>query len=116
MRISDCSSDVCSADLVDPAYETATVQRSIEGLLRERRGIGSGEEDNFRVTDTQQIADTLSGTKRILTTVLGAVAAVSLLVGRSAERSGGKRCVSTCRSWWWPDTDKQKKTNIRMKT
>ncbi|HEY9552011.1 ABC transporter permease [Allosphingosinicella sp.] len=66
---------------VDPAYETATVQRSIEGLLRERRGIGRGEEDNFRVTDTQQIADTLSGTTRILTTVMGAVAAVSLLVG-----------------------------------
>src|SRR3546814_10706487 len=81
MRISDCSSDVCSADLVDPAYETATVQRSIEGLLRERRGIGRGEEDNFRVTDTQQIADTLSGTTRILTTVMGEVAAVSLLVG-----------------------------------
>ncbi|MDT9599370.1 ABC transporter permease [Sphingosinicella rhizophila] len=66
---------------VDAAYETATVQRSIEGLLRERRGIQPGEEDNFRITDTQQIAQTLSGTTRILTTVMGAVAAVSLLVG-----------------------------------
>jgi putative ABC transport system permease protein len=66
---------------VDSAYETAAVQRSIEGLLRERRGIQRGEEDDFRVTDTQQIAATLSGTTRILTTVMGAVAAVSLLVG-----------------------------------
>jgi putative ABC transport system permease protein len=66
---------------VDPAYETAAVQRSIESLLRERREVGPGEEDNFRITDTQQIAETLSGTTRILTTVMGAVAAVSLLVG-----------------------------------
>jgi putative ABC transport system permease protein len=33
------------------------------------------------VLDTQQIAETLSGTTRIMTTLLGAVAAVSLLVG-----------------------------------
>jgi putative ABC transport system permease protein len=37
--------------------------------------------DNFNVLDTQQLADTLSGTTRIMTTLLGAVAAVSLLVG-----------------------------------
>ena len=70
---------------VDPAYETAAVQRSIESLLRERREVGPGEEDNFRITDTQQIADTLSGTTRILTTVMGAVAAVSLAIGAVAR-------------------------------
>ena len=31
--------------------------------------------------DTQQLADTLSGTTKVMTTLLGAVAAVSLLVG-----------------------------------
>ena len=31
--------------------------------------------------DTKQLADTLSGTTRVMTTLLGAVAAVSLLVG-----------------------------------
>ena len=66
---------------VDPRYETATVQRSIESLLRERRNVSNPREDDFRVTDTAQIAETLSGTTRILTTVMGAVAAVSLLVG-----------------------------------
>ena len=66
---------------VDDAYETASVQRSIEDLLRERRAIAPGEPDNFNIFDTQQISETLSGTTRILTTVMGAVAAVSLLVG-----------------------------------
>ncbi|AAZ97365.1 conserved hypothetical protein [Thiobacillus denitrificans ATCC 25259] len=50
-------------------------------LLRERRGIADNEEDDFRVMDTRQIAETLTGTTRVLTMLLGAVAAVSLLVG-----------------------------------
>jgi putative ABC transport system permease protein len=50
-------------------------------LMRERRKIGEGEDDNFNVLDTRQIAETLSGTTRVMTTLLGAVAAVSLLVG-----------------------------------
>jgi len=50
-------------------------------LMRERRKIGENEEDNFNVMDTRQIAETLSGTTRVMTTLLGAVAAVSLLVG-----------------------------------
>jgi len=33
------------------------------------------------VLDTQQLAETLSGTTKVMTTLLGAVAAVSLLVG-----------------------------------
>ena len=60
---------------------TTTVQRDIESLMRERRRIGRGEEDNFSVMDMQEIAQTLTGTTQILTTLLGAVAAVSLLVG-----------------------------------
>ncbi|MGH6781750.1 MAG: ABC transporter permease, partial [Sphingomonadaceae bacterium] len=66
---------------VDDAYDTATVQSSIEGLLRERRNISGGKQDDFNIFDTKQISDTLSGTTQILTALLGAVAAVSLLVG-----------------------------------
>jgi putative ABC transport system permease protein len=50
-------------------------------LLRERRRITAGEEDDFNVMDTKEIAQTLSGTTKTLTALLGAVAAVSLLVG-----------------------------------
>ncbi len=57
------------------------VQDQTVRLMRERRNIGANEEDDFRVMDTRQIAETLTGTTRILTLLLGAVAAVSLLVG-----------------------------------
>ena len=57
------------------------VKASVTQLLRERRNLAAGDEDNFNVLDTKQLADTLSGTTKVLTTLLGAVAAVSLLVG-----------------------------------
>jgi len=61
--------------------DTAKVQADIERLLRERRGIRPGEEDDFRVADMKQIADTQTATTGVLTMLLGAVAGVSLLVG-----------------------------------
>lgn len=60
---------------------TETVQRQIEALLRERRHITGDEDDDFNVLDTKEIAETMSGATRVLTALLGAVAAVSLLVG-----------------------------------
>ncbi|WP_028576326.1 ABC transporter permease [Desulfomicrobium escambiense] len=57
------------------------VKKQLGLLLRERRNIGENEDDDFRVMDTRQIAETLTGTTKILTMLLGAVAAVSLLVG-----------------------------------
>jgi putative ABC transport system permease protein len=61
--------------------DTAKVQADIEQLLRERRNIGPGEEDDFSVRDMKQIVQTMAGTTAMLTGLLGAVAAVSLLVG-----------------------------------
>ena len=57
------------------------VKDQLSLLLRERRNISANEDDDFRVLDTRQIAETLTSTTRILTMLLGAVAAVSLLVG-----------------------------------
>ena len=54
---------------------------AVQQLMRERRKVSGNEEDNFSVLDTRQIAETLSGTTRVMTMLLGAVAAVSLLVG-----------------------------------
>jgi putative ABC transport system permease protein len=53
----------------------------LESLMRERRKLTDEAENNFMVMDTRQIAETLTGTTKILTMLLGAVAAVSLLVG-----------------------------------
>jgi putative ABC transport system permease protein len=50
-------------------------------LLRERRRLGPTAEDDFAIMDPQDIATALTGTTRVLTTLLAAVAAVSLLVG-----------------------------------
>lgn len=60
---------------------TTKVQGDLERLMRERRRITAGEDDDFSVNDMTQIAETMSGTTTILTGLLGAVAAVSLLVG-----------------------------------
>ena len=57
------------------------VKASLTQLLRELRKLSDTDEDNFNVLDTKQLADTLSGTTKVLTMLLGAVAAVSLLVG-----------------------------------
>jgi putative ABC transport system permease protein len=57
------------------------VKDQLTALLRERRNISDNEDDDFRVMDTRQIAETLTSTTKILTMLLGAVAAVSLLVG-----------------------------------
>lgn len=61
--------------------DSSRVTDSLTQLLRERRKLAEGEDDNFNVLDTRQIAQTLSGTTQLLTSLLGAVAAVSLLVG-----------------------------------
>ena len=61
--------------------DTGKLQADIERLLRERRNIARGQEDDFSVRDMKQIVDTMAGTTAVLTGLLGAVAAVSLLVG-----------------------------------
>jgi putative ABC transport system permease protein len=61
--------------------DTSKVQADVERLLRERRNIARGQEDDFSVRDLRQLAQTVAGTTAMLTGLLGAVAAVSLLVG-----------------------------------
>lgn len=60
---------------------TAKVQADVESLLRELRRIAIGRDDDFSVNDMSQIAAAMTGTTMLLTGLLGAVAAVSLLVG-----------------------------------
>jgi putative ABC transport system permease protein len=61
--------------------DSKRVTAGITQLLRERRKLATTDEDNFNVLDTKQLADTMAGTTKVLTMLLGAVAAVSLLVG-----------------------------------
>ena len=61
--------------------DAEVVKAGVRELLRERRKLADGDDDNFNVLDTRQLGETLSSTTRVMTMLLGAVAAVSLLVG-----------------------------------
>lgn len=60
---------------------TEKVQRDLETLLSERRKIRAGADPDFNVRDLKEVASTFTSSTRVLTALLGAVAAVSLIVG-----------------------------------
>ncbi|MGN6271277.1 MAG: ABC transporter permease [Sphingomonas sp.] len=65
----------------DAAYNSDQVQASLTSLLRERRNLQPGQDNDFNIFDTKQISDTLTGTTTLLTGIVTAVAAISLVVG-----------------------------------
>jgi len=66
---------------VDQSFETSQVQAALTDVLRERRRITAGKDDDFNIFDTKQISDTLTGTTTLLTRIVAAVAGISLVVG-----------------------------------
>jgi putative ABC transport system permease protein len=66
---------------VKDGVSTDKAKAALERLMRERRRIGPNEEDDFNVFDMKQIAAVLTGITSVMTGLLSAVAAVSLLVG-----------------------------------
>ena len=66
---------------VDNRYDSTSISDAISALMRQRRHLQPGTDDNFAIFDSKQLSDTLSTTTRTLTGLLGAVAAVSLIVG-----------------------------------
>ena len=69
-----------SVSTVDES-QTTRAKRQIEALMRERRRLADGQANDFQVHDTREIVQTLQTVTGVLTALLGAVAAVSLLVG-----------------------------------
>jgi putative ABC transport system permease protein len=66
---------------VDDKEQIAQVQAGAERILREQRRVVPGEDDDFSVRDMTQIISAMTSTTSLMTALLGAVAAVSLLVG-----------------------------------
>ncbi len=66
---------------VKDGMSTDKVKVDIGRLMRVRRHLSANEDDNFNVMDLKEISTMLSGTTQVLTGLLSAVAAVSLLVG-----------------------------------
>ncbi|MEM7399850.1 MAG: FtsX-like permease family protein, partial [Pseudomonadota bacterium] len=60
---------------------TEDAMQEVAFIMRDLRRIGAHEEDDFTVMDMKQVASMLTGITGILTGLLAAVAAVSLLVG-----------------------------------
>ncbi len=63
------------------AEQTTKVQQDIETLFRQRRNLRDGDQNDFEVSDLQEISQVVESTTGVLTALLGAVAAVSLIVG-----------------------------------
>ncbi len=63
------------------SVSTEKVQSDLERLMRERRKIREGADDDFNVRDLQEITSAFTNSSRVMTTLLSAVAAVSLVVG-----------------------------------
>jgi putative ABC transport system permease protein len=66
---------------VNPAYNNSAVSTDLARLMRERRHIAPGQTDDFRLIDMKQISDTVSGTLRVMTGLVAAIASISLIVG-----------------------------------
>jgi putative ABC transport system permease protein len=60
---------------------TSLAQEQITTLLRARHKIRAGQEDDFTVRNLSDVAETAAETSRVMTMLLGGIAAVSLLVG-----------------------------------
>ena len=65
----------------EDGYPGANIVADVSSLMRERRNITANEDDNFNVFDSQQLAEVISSSTKVMTSLLGAVAGVSLLVG-----------------------------------
>src|SRR3546814_17726231 len=102
MRISDWSSDVCSSDLIYPAYNSTVAADAQEQTLRTITQLLVKQDGDYRDLFTTRDA--------WLTRALGVVYRVPVATRngweetefRSEEGRVGKACCSTCRIRWCP--------------
>jgi putative ABC transport system permease protein len=66
---------------VEDGFNIDFATDDVEDVMRTRRHIGPRDRNNFQVTDVAQITNVLNTVTSALTLFLGAIAAVSLLVG-----------------------------------
>ncbi|MFH1003593.1 MAG: ABC transporter permease [Chloroflexota bacterium] len=66
---------------VSDETQTENVVANVTSLLRTRHRLGPNVDDDFQITSMQEIAQTVMETTGTMTLLLGAIAAISLLVG-----------------------------------
>src|SRR3546814_14404774 len=103
MRISDWSSDVCSSDLMGAGLKVSEVASLTVNCIN----LKDGPWINIRYPDSQFSHRTrpVQWAVQLLKDWL----AIRAAAGISEERRVGKECVSTCRSRWSQDHEKQKR-------
>jgi len=68
------------AEAIDQA-SMAAAEQEVRSLLRARQRLSKGMEDTFDIRNLSDIQETLSSTTKTMSILLGAIAAISLLVG-----------------------------------
>src|SRR3546814_20433594 len=106
MRISDWSSDVCSADL-----------KEVSGSLRYRQPTCSISPMRAYCWNAKRYDGPSSGPtphrgRRSCPPFIAWIGSKPASTIRSEERRVGKACVSTVRSWWSPVPKKKKKKSV----
>jgi putative ABC transport system permease protein len=61
--------------------EVTDVKAQVEAILREEHNLKTDEDNDFSISDQQQLLDTASTITGLLTVLLGAIASISLVVG-----------------------------------
>jgi putative ABC transport system permease protein len=65
----------------DPAYQSSSIQQSLIDLLRQRRVLQPGEQNDFNIIDSSQVNDAVQTAVSTLTVAVAAIAGISLVVG-----------------------------------
>ncbi|MCK0070653.1 MULTISPECIES: ABC transporter permease [Kordiimonas] len=66
---------------VDPGFDISEAEEEIKYVMRDKRKISPGSEDNFSVRNLSEFIEARSATQRTLGVLLAATAAISLVVG-----------------------------------
>ncbi|HOX25564.1 MAG TPA: ABC transporter permease [Candidatus Krumholzibacteria bacterium] len=72
------------AQILGSAWSAADVEAAkseVSAIMRESHGLGDWEEDDFTVRNQADLAETATGTTRVMSMLLAAIAAISLFVG-----------------------------------
>ncbi|MBN9506132.1 MAG: ABC transporter permease [Altererythrobacter sp.] len=65
----------------DPAYQSSSIQQALIDLLRQRRLLQPGEQNDFNIIDSAQVNDAVQTAVSTLTVAVAAIAGISLVVG-----------------------------------
>ena len=76
------NSDVVAVYMAAASEEAIPrIEADVTALMRDRRHLAASDENDFSVTDMRQLSSTLNTVMGVLTGLLAAIAAISLLVG-----------------------------------